>query len=107
MQSIIECFPDYLFYVTQPEVLDTRGIEPIHYRPQQSCGKVIFSQACVKNSVHGEGGCLPQCMLVTAADGTHPTGMHSCHICVCISGISDSVNKPLIKSRELTFCNVL
>ena len=24
---------------------------------------VIFSQACVKNSVHGGGGCLPQCML--------------------------------------------
>ena len=22
------------------------------YRPQQSCGKVMFSQACVKNSVH-------------------------------------------------------
>ena len=24
-----------------------------------SCGKVIFSQACVKNSVHG--GCIPAC----------------------------------------------
>ena len=24
--------------------------------PQRSCGKVIFSQACVKNSVHGGGG---------------------------------------------------
>ena len=74
------------------------------YRPQRCCGKVIFSQACVKNSVHG--GCLPQCMLgdtnppsrparhppgqtptcpvpagiymATAADGTHPIGMHSC-----------------------------
>ena len=108
--------------------------------PQRSCGKIIFSQACVKNSVH-VGGCLPQCMLgythtpwadttpgrhrpgqtplpsacwdththpplpsvcwdthtptqcmlgytpcpvhagidmATAADGTHPTGMHSC-----------------------------
>ena len=33
------------------------------YRPQRSCGKVIFSQACVKNSVHWGGGCLPQCML--------------------------------------------
>ena len=29
-------------------------------------GKVIFSVACVKNSVHGGGG-LPQCML-----GYHP-----------------------------------
>ena len=24
-----------------------------HYRPQRSWGKVIFSEACVKNSVHG------------------------------------------------------
>ena len=67
------------------------------YRPQRSCGKVIFSQACVKNSVHGMGGvCLSACWdihplgrhppgqtvragidMATAADGTHPTGMHS------------------------------
>ena len=34
------------------------------YRPQRSWAKVIFSQACVKNSVHRRGGgCLPQCML--------------------------------------------
>ena len=40
------------------------------YRPQRSWGKVIFSQVCVKNSVHMEGGCPPgsrhppeQCML--------------------------------------------
>ena len=26
---------------------------PSYYRPQRSCGKVIFSEACVKNSVHG------------------------------------------------------
>ena len=67
--------------------------------------KVMFLQACV--CPHGGGGwCLPQCMLgypprantpqgadtppshpgadtppgetATAADGTHPTGMHSC-----------------------------
>ena len=55
-------------------------------------GKVIFSEACVKNSVHREGvpgpGDVPgpggggvetpwdgYC---TAAGGTHPTGMHSC-----------------------------
>ena len=25
------------------------------YRPQRSCGKVMFSQACLKNSVHREG----------------------------------------------------
>ena len=33
-----------------------------------SCGKVMFSQTCVKNSVHGEGGCLPKGML----GYTHP-----------------------------------
>ena len=29
------------------------------YRPQRSCGKVMFSQACVKNSVHKGGGLCP------------------------------------------------
>ena len=68
-------------------------------------GKVIFSQACVKNSVHrgglvqggcSRGGCLlwgalllgggawsrggvpGAARMATAAGGTHPTGMHSC-----------------------------
>ena len=36
-------------------------LQSFYYRPQRSFGKVIFSQACVKNSVRG--GCLPQCML--------------------------------------------
>ena len=49
----------------------------------------MFSQACVKNSVHE--GCIPACagadslpwadtpqQTAIAADGTHPTGMHSC-----------------------------
>ena len=26
-----------------------------YYRPQRSCGKVMFSQACVKNSLHWAG----------------------------------------------------
>ena len=30
----------------------------VYYRP--SCGKVMVSQACVKNSVHGGGRCLPR-----------------------------------------------
>ena len=83
-------------------------MDPHLYRPQRSCGKVIFSQASVSHSVHG--GCLPQCMLgytppgkhspspeahppeahppprnthpmVIAADGTHPTGMLSSLVC--------------------------
>ena len=28
------------------------------YRPQSSCGKVMFSQACVKNSVTGRRVCI-------------------------------------------------
>ena len=31
------------------------------YRPQRSWGKVIFSEVCVKNSVHGGGVCLTAC----------------------------------------------
>ena len=38
-------------------------LEVTFYWPQRSWAKVIFSQACVKNSVHRGGGCLPQCML--------------------------------------------
>ena len=46
---------------------------PNIYRPQRSCGKVIFSQACVKNSVHREG-CAWQgvCMV----GGMHGSGRH-------------------------------
>ena len=72
-----------------------------------SCGKAMFSQACVKNSVHsgvypradtplgrhphpradtllGKHPAPPGKQLhlppetATAEDGTHPTGMHSC-----------------------------
>ena len=62
------------------------------YRPQipptRSCGKVMFSQACVKNSIHrghvhppGQAPpwqTPPSQQTASAADGTHPTGMHSC-----------------------------
>ena len=81
----------------------------LNYRPQRSCGKVVFSQASVSHSVHSGGVCLSACWdtpprqvhpsqagtppgqihpsrqvqpppptTVTAADGTHPTGMLSC-----------------------------
>ena len=37
------------------------------------CGKVMFSRACVKNSVHREGGCLPHSML---SPRENPPGRH-------------------------------
>ena len=52
------------------------------YRPQRSCGKVMFSQASVilftgGGGMRGRGMCMAGEM-ATAADDTHPTGMHSC-----------------------------
>ena len=54
----------------------------IYYRPQHSCGKVMFSQASV---ILGGGGgwgggraWQEAGETATAADGTHPTRMHSC-----------------------------
>ena len=51
--------------------------------------------ACMaKEDVHGEGGHAWQrggaCMagdMATAADGTHPTGMHSCYRCFSVQGV--------------------
>ena len=62
------------------------------YRPQRSCGRVIFSEVCVIYSVRRGGGhAWPEGMrgrgghawwgkTAIAAGGTHPTGMHSCII---------------------------
>ena len=45
------------------------------YRPQQSCGKVMFSQVCVKHSVHREGACMVW--------GMHGRGdMHGSGVCM-------------------------
>ena len=75
-------------------------------RSQRSCGKVMFSQACVKDSVHGGGGVSQHALgqtppwadtppvrhpprqtvppsTATAADGTHHTGMHYCTLNFC------------------------
>ena len=91
-----------------------------YYRPQRSCGKVMFPQACVKNSVHGGRGVSqhalgqmpplpsacwerltpwadtlppPQTLTATAADGTHPTGMHSCSRSCCSSYLFSRASK--------------
>ena len=64
------------------------------YRPQRSCGKVIFLHLSGNHSVHRGGGVchtpLPPGRhlqadpprAATAADGTHPTGMLSCSLSV-------------------------
>ena len=64
-----------------------------NYRPQRSCGKAMFSQASVILFT-GERLWQTHPLLAdtplpvgrhpptaTAADGTHPTGMHSCLFC--------------------------
>ena len=48
----------------------------INYRPQRSWAKVIFSQACVKNSVHGGGVCLSACW-DTPQEHTPPRTRHT------------------------------
>ena len=67
------------------------------YRPQRSCEGYVFTGVCLSTggvSVHGGVSApgragIPACTeadppageTATAADGTHPTGMHSCFIC--------------------------
>ena len=43
-----------------------------NYRPQRSCGKVIFSQASVSHSVHREGIYLSTCWDTHTPLGRHP-----------------------------------
>ena len=71
--------------------------QSICYRPQRSCGKVMFSQMCVKNYVHrgvcawgggvhgGEGGCVWQGGMHGRRGGVHGRrGM--CGRRVCVTG---------------------
>ena len=48
------------------------AVERPCYRPQRSCSKAIFSQACVKNSVHRGDVCHSACW-DTPSPGRHPT----------------------------------
>ena len=45
--------------------LDLKTKSVFYYHPQQSWGKEIFSEACVKNSVHGKGVVWPIACLDT------------------------------------------
>ena len=54
-------------------------IDNCFYRPQRSWGKVIFSEACVNNSVHGGGmrGCSGGCTWLLGGHAwLHRGGMH-------------------------------
>ena len=44
-------------------------------------GGVHDKRACVAGGVHGGGGTCVAGETATEADGTHPTGMHSCYQC--------------------------
>ena len=77
-----------------PQEMPIHLIRPcVHYfyRPQQSCGKVMFLNmsvilftwgvyASVHAGIHPPGRHLSPEQTATAADGTHPTGMHSCFL---------------------------
>ena len=44
------------------KILQNYVVQQIFTVGNSSCGKVMFSQVCVKNSVHsGGGGCIPAC----------------------------------------------
>ena len=84
---------------TRNEIQPVTDIQPVITVRKQSCGKVMFSQACVKNSVHREGEVYtpwadtpradtlpPSPQTSTAADGTHPTGILEFVLTVPTSG---------------------
>ena len=95
-----------------------------YYRPQRSCDKVMFS---VKNSVHrGVSARHPQAdtplgrhprpprqtpqadtpqQTATAADGPHPTGMHSCLHHVMLVNVKLNVSRHnRLKSQGYRLC---
>ena len=97
---------DLLPVDSKSELLPQPTVQWLIFTVRNEVAKVMFLQACV--CPRGVWGCLPQCMLgyhppleqtppeqtppradtprsrhlpgetATAADGTHPTGMHSC-----------------------------
>ena len=84
-----------------------RGAPANYFRLQRSCGMVMFSQPSV---IHPPG----RPPMATAADGMHPTGMHSCLIIFfhenCLNmrkngpGASPALNTPV--KREMNSCRM-
>ena len=58
--SLVFTFDSCRNSFTIPMTKIIMGGNNYHYRPQRSWGKVIFSEACVKNSVHKGGGVVSQ-----------------------------------------------
>ena len=58
---------------------DTTISQGGYYRPQRSCGKVMFLHPSVILSTKGGVWQTPPQETATAVDSTHPTGMHSCY----------------------------
>ena len=84
LKHTIRLFVAQFFAVQQPCQFDGREAQSKktlyhYYRLQRSCGKVIFSQACVKNSVHTGGGvslsaCWDTPPWADTPPGRHPPG---------------------------------
>ena len=73
---IFEKDPLYYFHTLPPVIRSlpdrVTGAFTILTARNISYGKVMFSQACVKNSVHRRGDCLPLGSGVTSSPGRHP-----------------------------------
>ena len=85
-----------------------------YYRPQTKFAKVMFLHVSVIPSTGGVpgpgGGCVetPPPGTATAAVGTHPTGMHSCFICILVFFLHMSYILELLKLPvEHWMCEVI
>ena len=52
----------------------------MHGRGACVAGGMHGRRTCMSGGVRGRGACVAG-ETATAADGTHPTGMHSCSLC--------------------------
>ena len=92
----------FFFYLIRYVAWRTYITHKTYYRPQRKWAKVIFSQACVKNSVHRGGGCLPQCML----GYTPPPGSRLQHtvyerpVCILLECILVSQSREIYVFKE-------
>ena len=56
------------------------------------------------------GQTSPLQQTATAADGTHPTGMHSCFCCCCLNNVCDNFNTSMVSpksSKLISFSGIM